>query len=149
MTTMRSILLILPGILAGGFVAIQSVLNSTLGQRVGTFGAILILTFISAVMVIILILLYPSTADFSKLPGLSEWYLYLGGIIGIAIVAAPILLVPKIGTTTTITAIILGQLLFALIIDQFGLFAAPKIIISFPRAIGVLLVAVGVLLVGR
>jgi uncharacterized membrane protein YdcZ (DUF606 family) len=37
----------------------------------------------------------------------------------------------------------------ALLIDQFGMFASPKVEISIARIIGVLLVAIGAYLVGR
>jgi len=137
------------GVIAGGLIAIQSVLNAGLGQRAGNLGAVLMLTFVSIGGLILLILIFPSTASFKNLPGFSEWYLYLGGILGIAILAAPILLVPRIGTTTTLITIILGQTIMALLIDQFGMFASPRIEISFARVIGVLLVVAGAYLVGR
>jgi transporter family-2 protein len=137
------------GILAGGLIALQSVLNASLGQRIGNFGSVLVLTFISAIVLIVLIFIFPSTASLRNLPGISEWYLYVGGILGVAILAIPIYLVPRIGTTSTLIAIVLGQSIIALVIDQFGLFASPKIEMNLARGIGVLLVAVGAYLVGR
>jgi transporter family-2 protein len=145
----RLILLSGLGIVAGGLIAIQSVLNSSLGQRIGNFGSVLVLTFISAIVLIVLIFTFPYSANFRNLPGISEWYLYIGGILGVAILAIPIYLVPRIGTTSALIAIVLGQSLFALIIDHFGLFASPKIEINLARGVGVLLVAVGAYLVGR
>jgi len=149
MSSLRLILLSGLGIIAGGLIAIQSVLNSSLGQRLGNLGSVLILTFISAIVLLVLILTFPSSANFRNLPGISEWYLYIGGILGVAILAIPIYLVPRIGTASALIAIVLGQSLFALIIDHFGLFASPKIEINLARGVGVLLVAVGAYLVGR
>jgi len=137
------------GVVAGGFIAIQSVLNSSLGQRAGNLGAVLLLTFVSACGLILLVVCFPSAASFKNLPGFSEWYLYLGGILGIVILAAPILLVPRIGTTSTLISIILGQSIMALLIDQFGMLASPKVEISITRITGVFLVAIGAYLVGR
>ena len=137
------------GILAGGLIAIQSVLNASLGQRAGSFGSVFLLTIVSVVVLVLLILLFPSTANFRTLPGMSEWHVYLGGVLGVLILAAPIFLVPRIGTTSTLLAIVLGQSLLALVIDHFGLFASPKIEINVIRVIGVLLVAGGAYLVGR
>jgi transporter family-2 protein len=133
----------------GGLIAIQSVLNSSLGQRIGNLGSVLVLTFVSAIVLIVLIFFFPSTSNFRNLPGISEWYLYIGGVLGVAILAAPIYLVPRIGTTSTLIAIVLGQSMIALAIDHFGLFASPKIEMNLARGIGVLLVAVGAYLVGR
>jgi transporter family-2 protein len=137
------------GIIAGGLIAIQSVLNASLGQRIGNLGSVLVLTLISAVTLVILIIIFPASSNLSSLPSLSEWYLYIGGVLGVAILAAPIFLVPRIGTTSTLIAIVLGQLTIALAIDQFGLFASPKIGISSVRILGILLVALGAYLVGR
>jgi transporter family-2 protein len=137
------------GIVAGGLIAIQSVLNASLGQRIGNFGAVLVLTIISAIVLVVLIFFFPSSANFRNLPDISEWYLYIGGILGVAILAVPIYLVPQIGTTSTLVAIILGQSLIALVIDHIGLLASPKIEINLARGVGVLLVAAGAYLVGR
>ena len=149
MLSSKMILLSGIGVVAGCFIAIQSVLNSSLGQRAGNLGAVLLLTFVSVGGLVFLIICFPSTASFKNLPGFSEWYLYLGGLLGIAILAAPILLVPKIGTTSTLISIVLGQSIMALLIDQFGMFASPKVEISIARIIGVAFVAVGAYLVGR
>ena len=149
MLSSKMILLSGIGVVAGCFIAIQSVLNSSLGQRAGNLGAVLLLTFVSVGGLVFLIICFPSTASFKNLPGFSEWYLYLGGLLGIAILAAPILLVPKIGTTSTLISIVLGQSIMALLIDQFGMFASPKVEISIARIIGVVFVAVGAYLVGR
>ena len=149
MESLRVVLLSGIGIIAGGLIAIQSVLNSSLGERVGNFGAVLFLTFVSTAFLVILILIFPSTSNLKNLPGFSEWYLYVGGILGVAILAAPILLVPKLGTTSTLLAIILGQSLLALLIDHFGLFASPKVEVTLPRIIGVVLVALGAYLTGK
>jgi transporter family-2 protein len=67
----------------------------------------------------------------------------------VAILAIPIYLIPRIGTTSTLIAIVLGQSLIALVIDHFGLLASPKIEINLARGVGVFLVAVGAYLVGR
>ncbi|MBD3326712.1 hypothetical protein GF339_19160, partial [candidate division KSB3 bacterium] len=47
MLTSKSLLLSGIGVIAGGLIAVQSVLNSSLGQRVGNFGSVLVLTGIS------------------------------------------------------------------------------------------------------
>ena len=149
MTATRIFLYYGLGIIAGGLIAVQCVLNASLGQRLGNLGSVLALTFVSIAALVALIAVFPSTANFRALPGLSEWHLYLGGVLGVAILAAPIFLVPRIGTASTLIAIVLGQLLLALLIDHFGLFASPRIEINAARGIGVLLVALGAYLVGR
>jgi transporter family-2 protein len=137
------------GIVAGAMITVQSVLNASLGGRAGLLGSVLLLTLVSIALLIALILVFPSTANFRSLPGPSEWYLYLGGALGILILAAPIFLVPRLGAALTLTAIVLGQLVLAVVIDHFGLLAAPKIEASLLRVGGVALIALGAFLVSR
>lgn len=149
MLSLRPLLLSGIGIFAGGLIAVQSVLNATLGQRIGNLGSVLVITLSSTILLVGVIFLVPSASNFRELPDLSEWPLYMGGIIGVATLAASISLVPRIGTTSTLIAMVLGQSLIALGIDHFWLFASPKIEINLARGVGLLLVAVGAYLVGR
>jgi len=149
MQHLNSALLFGLGVLAGGMIAVQSVLNASLGERIGTFGSVLMLTIVSIGFLLVIILTFPATASFEHLPGLSEWYLYLGGALGIVILAAPIFLVPHVGATSTLVAIVFGQLLMALVIDHYGLFSSPQIRAALPRILGVVLVAAGAILVSR
>jgi bacterial/archaeal transporter family-2 protein len=136
-------------ILAGAMIAVQSVLNAALGGRTGHLGSVLILTLVSVSVLLILIRLFPGTADLRQLPGLSEWYLYLGGILGIAILAAPIFLIPRIGATATLTGLVVGQLLLAVLIDHFGAFNVQRVEIDLTRLFGVILLALGAYLITK
>lgn len=144
---MNASILFFIGLVAGAMITVQSVLNSALGARTGNFGSVLILTIVSIVLLAGLIVLFPGTADFKGIPGVSEWYLYVGGLLGVVILAAPIFLVPRIGATSTLTALVIGQLALALLIDQFGLFGFPRIDISLARAAGLALLVAGAFLI--
>ena len=137
------------GILAGALITVQSVLNSTLGTRAGVLGSVLVLTLVSIAVLIVLILVFPNTANFGALPGLSQWYLYLGGVLGIIILASPIFLIPKIGAAGTLTAIVVGQLTIAVVVDHFGILSVPRVEASILRVAGIALVALGAYLVTR
>ena len=137
------------GVLAGALITVQSVLNSSLGTRAGVMGSVLVLTLVSIAVLIVLILVFPNTANFGALPGLSQWYLYLGGVLGIIILASPIFLIPKIGAAGTLTAIVVGQLTIAVVVDHFGILAVPRVEASLLRVAGIALVALGAYLVAR
>lgn len=142
-------LLFAMGVGAGSLIAIQSVLNSTLGRRTGIFGSVILLTLVSMAVLVVLIAILPATADFRRMPGISEWYLYLGGILGVAVLAVPIFLITRIGATSTLTALVMGQLFLALLVDHFGLFASPRIDASLTRIAGAALVVIGAFLISR
>jgi transporter family-2 protein len=146
---MKFFALFLVGLIAGSMITVQSVLNAALGKKTGALGSVLILTIVSILALLLLIGLFPNTANFRSLPRLTEWYLYLGGILGVVILAAPIFLIPRIGATSTLTALVLGQLFLALIIDHFGLFSLPKIEINLARLVGIVLLVIGAFLIKR
>ena len=135
------------GILAGSLITLQSVLNAGLGQKIGNLGSVLLLTCVSILVLLLLILLFPTTANFTQIPGISEWYLYIGGVLGVGILAAPIFLIPRIGATSTLTALVVGQLFLALFIDHIGLFHVPIIEMSVTRILGIVCVIAGALLI--
>ncbi len=146
---MRFFGFILMGLAAGTLITLQSVANAALGKRTGSLGSVLIVTVVSALILAVVIPLLPGTANLKHLPGPSEWYLYLGGLLGIGILAAPIFLLPRIGATSTLTALVVGQLVAALVIDNFGLFNLSRIEINVSRVIGIALLAVGAFLIVR
>ena len=146
---MKYIWLLLLGIAAGGMIALQSVLNAELGKRTGNFGSVFLLTIVSMAVLVILMLVFPQTANLKNAPGFAEWHLYVGGILGVAILAAPIFLVPRIGATATLTAVVVGQLVLAVVIDHFGMFGVPVDPVTPAKLTGIGLLIVGVFFVSR
>jgi transporter family-2 protein len=146
---MRLLGLFILGAVAGGMIAVQGVLNAALGKRTGDLGSVFLVTLVSIVVVLPLLLIFPGTANLRALPGPSQWYLYLGGVAGIVIVGAPILLVPRIGATATVTALVVGQLTLAVLIDHFGWLGVPRTELSVTRVLGVAVLALGTLLIVR
>lgn len=149
MSNFQPIMLSGLGIIAGCLIAIQTVLNSSLGQRVGNLGSVFVITLTSVLIVLGLMVIFPSTTDFHALPGKDGWYLYIGGALGVIVLVSSVFLVPRIGTSATLILIVLGQAITALVIDHYGLLASPKIEVTLARGIGVLLVAAGAFLVVR
>jgi transporter family-2 protein len=69
--------------------------------------------------------------------------MWLGGLMGVVIVFAITFAQPRIGATATIGILIAGQLVMGAAIDRFGLFGVEQIAISWPRALGVVLLGAG------
>ncbi len=143
------VLLVFVGLAAGAMISLQSVINASLGQYAGPIGAVLVVTVVSTVLVAGAAVLMPAAATLRRLPGLGQWYLYLGGVLGLFIIAVPVILVPRIGATATITSIVCGQLAMAVAADQMGLLGTPKISIGAVRIVGLVFLAVGAYLVVR
>ena len=107
--------------------AFQGALNSALSKIIGLWEAtFLVHASATIVLVFIIFLLKMGKGDFA-LYHKAPWYLYLGGIIGVLITYGVVTSIPKLGAASATTAIIVGQVLTALIIDQLGLFGLKEI----------------------
>ena len=73
----------------------------------------------------------------------------IGGVLGACYVATVLVTVRTLGAGGIVAASIAGQLTMSVVIDQFGLLGLDKDPISVSKAIGVVLLAVGTLLVVR
>jgi transporter family-2 protein len=146
---MKYVWLLILGVASGGLIALQNVLNAELGKRTGNFGSVFLLSLISLVTLVALLLLFPKTANLRNAPGIAEWHLYVGGVMGVAIMAAPIFLLPRIGATATLTAVVVGQMVLAIVVDHFGIFGAPVDPVTPAKLFGVVLLIVGVFFASR
>ena len=77
------------------------------------------------------------------------YYKWVGGLLGACYVAGVILVAPRIGMANTTALIVAGQLLFALILDHFGLLGFMQHSFSVLRLLGVCFLVVGVTLILR
>jgi hypothetical protein len=66
-TNLRIIFLSGLGVVAGGMIALQSVLSSSLGVRVGNLGSIFLLTLVNFVILVVLIIVIPALQIFKTL----------------------------------------------------------------------------------
>jgi transporter family-2 protein len=81
--------------------------------------------------------------------GNAPWWAWCGGLIGACFITAGILIVPHVGTASYSVAVIAGQLIGAVLLDQFGWLNMPQFPISLARINGVLLLLAGVWLIQR
>jgi len=74
------------------------------------------------------------------------WWAWVGGTLGAIYVLAALWAVPMLGMVTIVAAMVLGQLLAALLIDAFGVFGIAVREISLTRILAVLMVMGGLVL---
>ncbi len=130
-------------VLAGLAGSVQVAVMGRFGARIGTVEA---LTFATAVQLLlaglILLAVRQGTGGLGGAFRSPPW-LWAGGLMGLLIVFTVTFAQPRIGATATIGILIAGQLAMGAAIDRFGLFGVDQIAISWPRAIGIGLLAVG------
>ena len=120
------------------------------GERIGSFEALAAnLIFSSILAVTVLLVLRQSLAGFGDALRSPWWYWVGGGGMGVVVVLTITVVTPRIGTAATIGLLIAGQLAMGVVIDSYGLFGVDKVALSWPRILGVLLLAVGAVLALR
>lgn len=133
---------------AGAGVAAQAVINAQLRFLLGAPVWAAVVQFTVGLGVLALVALAgrntpPEPAMLAQVP----WWMWTGGIFGATFILMTIIVTPHLGAALMLAATIVGQLGAALVIDHYGWFGANIIPISPSRVFGVILLAVGVILI--
>ena len=129
-------------LLSGVAMAVQGSLNAALAKITGLLQATLVV-HLTATITVVLLLLFPLSPGSLGRIIQAPWYLLLGGIIGVLITYGVVASIPRAGVALATTAIIVGQVTTALIIDHWGLFGLEKIPFTWWKALGLVLLASG------
>jgi transporter family-2 protein len=78
-----------------------------------------------------------------------EWWHWGGGLLGAVYIIGTIVLAPRLGAATFVAALVAGQMIMSLVIDQYGWVGFAQHAISPLRVLGAMLVVAGVVLVQR
>jgi len=139
---LMKLILVTLALVAGVAVAFQGATNQGLLKSAGIGPALIVNT------VIVLIgatgLWLATGAKTTFFPASASWTLYLGGVFGFIIIAAAVLVFPRLGAAYAVALMVCGQCLAAMIIDHYGLMGMEKSPATLQRLIGVALVVGGV-----
>jgi bacterial/archaeal transporter family-2 protein len=143
-------LLLIVALIAGVVLPVQTAVNNRMAVSVGSpiLGA-----FISFVIGTLSIFAYAlvsgeslSSLTSSKNAPAIAW---IGGLLGAFFVTSTIILLPRIGVAMTISLVIAGQMIAALVMDHYGLLGVPVKEMNLWRIAGVILIVGGVVLIRR
>lgn len=105
--------------IAGAAMSVQGVMNTRLGEGIGTMEANAFVQCTAALLSAAALIFY-RTGSFSQLGGV-PWYYMLGGVLGLVITVTVMLGIGALSPTVAISVILISQLLVAALIDAFGL----------------------------
>ena len=135
-------------VVAGGFIALQSPINSGLGKHVGALqGAFVSFLIGTLVLFAAAAVARGGLARIGHVGDVSSWIYLTGGVLGAGYVTCALLSVRSLGTGGVIATTIAGELTVAVLIDQFGWFGVTQQVITPTRIAGIVLLALGVLLI--
>ncbi|MEL7256636.1 MAG: DMT family transporter [Pseudomonadota bacterium] len=130
-------------LLAGIAVPLLAALNAALGVRLGSpvaAAAVLFTVAFLATLVVLAVTGPSAVLGVGKVPK----HLLLGGVLIAFYVLSITFIAPRFGVGNAVFFVLLGQLISAALIDQFGLFGNPVSPLSMTRAAGIGLMAAGV-----
>lgn len=145
---MLRLLLLFLGVVAGAVLPIQAALNARVGQAAGSpiLGALVSFGIGALALLGVVVAQGASLRQVAGLRALPPLTL-AGGLLGAFYVAVVTALAPRLGATLTVGLVVVGQLLLALVLDQFGLLGLPLHPASVLRGLGVVLLLLGVWLI--
>ena len=139
MNALATVLAIVAG-LAG---SVQVAVMARLGDRVGVFAALAWATILSAGLTFVLLLLVKQSASGLADAARQPVWLWSGAVMSLVIVLTITFAGSRIGVAATVGILIAGQLVMGAAIDRFGFFGVDRVAITWPRTLGLLLLALG------
>ncbi len=138
----------LVALVSGIAMAVQGTLNAGLAQKTNLIAATAVVHIIGTLISVTTVLVLG--VPFFNINWLSvQWYLYLGGVLSVIIIGLVAVSIPRIGVSNATTAIIIGQVGTALLIDHFGWFGVDRLHWSPWQLLGLGMFAAGAKLLFR
>jgi transporter family-2 protein len=134
--------------IAGSMIPFQAGINAQLASWLGSpiWSALVSFLVGTAVLVLVSVFIRKPLPSLAKL-GHAPWWVWIGGLIGAFYVAGSIVSAPKLGAVMLIAAVVAGQSVASLLLDQYGWVGFKEHHVTPGRILGMLLVASGVALV--
>lgn len=131
-------------IIAGMAMSVQGVMNTRLGENIGTMNANALVQCTAAVLSLAALIFYRD-GSFAQLGETPKLY-WFGGVLGLVITVTVMLGIKSLSPTVAISVILISQLLVAALIDAFGLMGSEKVAFGWSKVGGMGLMIAGVLL---
>jgi len=135
--------------LVGGAQTVQVGMNATLARVIGSPVWASAVSFVVGLLALVGFAAVSgsraSAGSFGQVPA----WAWMGGLLGACYVASVTIVGPRLGGMTMVALVIAGQLMVALVVDQFGILGYPQIAVTPTRLLGAVLLLAGALLVMR
>jgi bacterial/archaeal transporter family-2 protein len=142
-------LAVLAGVGAGCLVGMQAPINSRLGRAVGSVQAATFSFLVGTAALVLLAAFVRGGLGGLGHVGRAPWWALVGGLLGAVFVTVALVAVRTLGASGLTAVVIAGQLAISVVIDRFGLLGVVRQHVGAQRIIGLVVLAVGVLLVVR
>lgn len=138
---------ILYSLFAGLFIALQSVFNTNISVKTGSWTMTTVVHGIGFLLGLIIIMLVRD-GTIEQLQSVNKLY-YLSGVFGVLIVYFSVQGMMSLGPVYTFMLMMVAQLLIALIINTNGLFNVEAIELTTGKVFGMIIMIIGIILFQR
>lgn len=139
---MPTAILIFLGLLGGVAVGLQGPLSSLMSGKIGILESIFIVHLGGALLTIVPLVVLFGGGNLSQWRSV-PWYALGAGAMGLVVIGAVSITIPKIGVAPTVTLIVVAQLIVGAILDQYGWLGVHMRPIDTTRILGMLTLFVG------
>jgi len=115
---MMTILMMILAVVGGAMLSIQAAVNGQLGSKVGVFKCAF-LTFSVGALITALLVFFFEPHHATTLADVPKWQL-AGAMFGVPYIVIMVLALRRIGSAAATVAVIFGQLIMSIMIDNFG-----------------------------
>jgi transporter family-2 protein len=144
------IVFLLLALAAGVLLPVQAGVNAQLRLVLGSpISAAFVSFLVGALGLGTVAILLRTSLPLGRAWSISSPWQWSGGLLGALYVLAVIIIAPRLGAGTLVAAIVAGQMIASLLLDQYGLVGFPVHPLTLPRAFGAACVIAGVILIQR
>jgi len=144
------ILFIIMALSLGAILPIQAAINAKLAKTVGSPMVAAFVSFSVGTIGLLLFVLAARQISWQQFAVHGRpWWLWSGGILGIFFVSGIVVVLARLGTVLAFSLVLAGQMLAAILIDQYGWLGVSIREISWGRMAGVILLIVGVVMIRK
>ena len=137
-----TLVLIILGLLGGLAVGLQGPLSSLMSGKIGIWESIFIVHLGGAILSIIPLLLFFGGGNLSQWRSV-PWYALGAGAMGLVVIGAVSITIPRLGVAPTVTLIIVAQLISGAILDHYGWLGVHVHPLDLKRILGMLVLFAG------
>jgi transporter family-2 protein len=141
---------LLLALLAGAMLSVQTGVNVQLRAALGeplaaALASFMVGTLGLGALVLLLRVPVPIATGWQR----SEWWDWIGGLLGACYIVLAIVIAPRLGAATFIAVVVAGQMLSSLVLDHYGWVGFAEHPVNPLRLLGAALIVGGVVLVQR
>lgn len=134
-------------IAAGAAMSFQGVMNTRLGEGIGTSEANAFVQVTAAILACV-VLFFHRDGSFAAIGDVNKLYLF-GGVLGLVITLTVMLGMHALTPATAVSVILVSQLLTAGAIDALGLMGTERVPLTWSKGLGAVLMIAGVIIFKR